>query len=334
MAAEELGREVGVVGACEALSVSRATLYRRRRPATPPERRASSHRALSVDERNDVLAVLNSERFADKAPAEVYATLLDEGDYLCSTRTMYRVLQANRQVRERRNQLQHPAYARPELLATGPNQLWSWDITKLKGPKKWTYYHLYVIIDVFSRYVVGWMVAARESATLAKRLIAETIGKQDVNPADLTIHADRGTSMRSKLLAQLLADLGVTKTHSRPQVSNDNPFSESQFKTLKYRPDFPARFGSQQHSVTFCQGFFPWYNLEHHHSGLALLTPHQVHYGLVDSVVAQRQRVLDAAYSAHPERFARPPKVRRPPAQVWINPPDPPPTDGPSPSTP
>ena len=275
---------------------------------------------------------LNSERFADKPPAEVFATLLDNGDYLCSIRTMYRVLQASSQVRDRRNQLQHPTYARPELLATGPNQLWSWDITKLKGPQKWTSYHLYVILDVFSRYVVGWMVAPRESAALAKRLIAESIGKQELQAADLTIHADRGTSMRSKLVAQFLADLGVTKTHSRPQVSNDNPFSESQFKTLKYRPEFPARFGSQEHATAFCRGFFPWYNRAHHHSGLALLTPHQVHYGLVDAVLAERQTALDAAFTRHPERFSKPPMVARPPAKVWINPPDPQPPAGSPPS--
>jgi putative transposase len=328
IAAEKLGREIGVVRACAALSVSRATLYRRRRPVTAPRPRLPSHRALSELERTEVLSVLNSERFADKSPTEVFATLLDNGDYLCSIRTMYRVLKSSSQVRERRNQLQHPVYARPELLATGPNQLWSWDITKLKGPQKWTSYHLYVILDVFSRYVVGWMVAPKESAALAKRLIAESIGKQDLDAANLTIHADRGTSMRSKLVAQFLADLGVTKTHSRPQVSNDNPFSESQFKTLKYRPEFPKRFGSQEHAVTHCRSFFPWYNRVHHHSGLALLTPHQVHYGLVDAVLAERQTALDAAFVRHPERFTKPPTVSRPPSKVWINPPDPQPDAG------
>ncbi len=322
-AAEELGREVGVVGACKALMVSRATLYRRRRP---PQRAVvghkRSHRALSEDERTEVVATLNSERFGDKAPAEVYATLLDEGTYLCSIRTMYRVLHESDQVRERRSQLQHPNYAKPELLATGPNQLWSWDITKLKGPRKWSYFYLYVILDVFSRYVVGWMVAGRESAVLAKRLIAETIGKQDLEAAELTLHADRGTSMRSKLVAQLLADLGVAKTHSRPYTSNDNPYSESQFKTLKYRPGFPQCFGVLEDARAFGRSFFPWYNDEHRHHGIALLTPKQVHYGHVDAVLAQRQKALDAAYRVHPERFPKKPSVPKLSREVWINPPE------------
>lgn len=323
MAAEALGREVGVAAACRALSVARASLYRRRAPpASRPPRPRRSHRALSQAERDQVLAVLNSERFENKAPAEVYATLLDEGTYHCSIRTMYRVLHDHGLVRERRNQLRHPRYARPELLATAPNQLWSWDITKLKGPRKWACYHLYVIIDVYSRYVVGWMVAERESATLARRLIAETIGKQQLDPQQLTIHADRGTSMRSKLVAQLLADLGVTKTHSRPHTSNDNPFSESQFKTMKYRPGFPERFGSIVDARSFGRQFFGWYNDEHCHHGLALLTPKQVHYGLVEEVLTRRQKALDAAYADNPHRFARPPVVVRPPAEVWINPPD------------
>lgn len=323
IAAEELGHHVGVVSACRALSVSRATLYRRRgpRPAETPLKRPQSHRALTMAEQGEVLDTLNSERFRDHAPAEVYATLLDEGTYLCSIRTMYRVLDANGQVSERRNQLQHPVYTKPELLATGPNQLWSWDITKLKGPQKWSYFHLYVILDVFSRYVVGWMIANHESAALAKRLIAETIGKQDVRAADLTIHADRGTSMRSKLVAQLLADLGVTKTHSRPHTSDDNPYSESQFKTMKYRPGFPASFGSNEDATAFGRSFFAWYNNEHRHHGIALLTPHQVHYGQAESVLAERQLRLDAAYAAHPERFASRPLVPRPRAEVWINPP-------------
>jgi len=323
-AAAQLAEDVGVAPACDALSVSRATFYRRQQPEAPEEPRTprKSHRALSEDERTQVIETLNSERFRDLAPTEVYSTLLDEGTYLCSSRTMYRILDANQQVRERRNQLRHPEYAKPELLATGPNQLWSWDITKLKGPEKWTYYYLYVILDVFSRYVVGWMVAECESAALAKRLIAETIGKQQLDPEQLTLHADRGTSMRSKLVAQLLADLGVTKTHSRPQVSNDNPFSESQFKTLKYRPGFPKRFGAQEDARTFCARFFRWYNHDHHHHGIALLTPFHVHYGNAQAALEARQHVLDAAYEGHPERFPRRPTVPNLPKQVWINPPD------------
>lgn len=321
-AAEELGREVGVVAATEALEVSRATLYRRRRPApAAPQTRPTSHRALTEEERRRVLDVLNSERFADKAPAEVYATLLDEGTRHCSISTMYRLLDSHGLVRERRDQLRHPAYAKPELLATGPNQLWSWDITKLKGPAKWTYFYLYVILDVYSRYVVGWMVAEKESATLAKRLLAETIGKEGVDGTKLTTHADRGPSMRSHQVAQLLADLGVTKTHSRPHTSNDNPFSESQFKTMKYRPEFPARFGGIDDARAFCRPFFRWYNHEHRHHGLALLSPVQVHHGHADAVLAERQRTLDAAYAAHPERFRRPPKVPVLAREVWINPP-------------
>ena len=235
-----------------------------------------------------MLEVLHEPRFADLAPSEVYATLLGEKRYLCSERTMYRVLAENAEVRERRNQLRHPAYTVPELLATRPNELWSWDITKLLGPAKWTYYYLYTILDVFSRYAVGWMVAYRESARLAERLIEETCRRQGILPGQLTIHADRGSSMTSKPVALLLADLGVTKTHSRPHVSNDNPFSEAQFKTLKYRPDFPERFGSIEHARVHCGDFFPWYNPKHHHAGLGYLTPYEVHYGLAEDVIAQR----------------------------------------------
>jgi putative transposase len=329
LVAEQLGKEVGVIEACRALGVSRATLYRCRQPASQEPLDAvpaapRSHRGLSDEEQIKVLETLNSERFADQAPAEIYAALLDEAIYLCSISTMYRVLHEHGQVRERRDQLRHPSYARPELLATGPNQLWSWDITKLKGAKKWCYYYLYVILDVFSRYAVGWLVAECESASLAKRFIAETIGKQILDPQqveDLVLHADRGSSMKSKLVAQLLADLGVTKTHSRPYTSDDNPFSESQFKTLKYRPGFPNSFGSIDDARTFSRSFFQWYNQEHHHHGIALLTPHQVHYGLAEAVLAERQKALDAAYAAHPERFSKPPKAPSLPHEVWINPP-------------
>jgi putative transposase len=317
---------------CRALKIARATFYRRR--VTPgldararagrlaPER--ASHRALSASERQTVLDTLHRPRFADKAPHEVYATLLDEGVYLCSIRTMYRILDANKEVRERRDQLRHPLYAKPELLAVAPNQVWSWDITKLLGPAKWTYYYLYVILDIFSRYVVGWMVAARESQALASRLIAETLAKQQIAPGQLTLHADRGSSMKSKGVAMLLADLGVTKTHSRPHTSNDNPFSESQFKTLKYRPEFPKRFGSIQDARAFCRSFFPWYNTEHYHSNLGLLTPQAVHHCQGEAITEARAEVLSAAYHAHPERFVRrPPTPLKLPDAVWINPPMP-----------
>jgi len=267
-----------------------------------------------------VLEQLHSERFRDKPPVQIYATLLDEGTYLCSIRTMYRLLEENHEVRERRNQLTHPSYQKPELLATGANQVWSWDITKLLGPAKWTYFYLYVILDIFSRYVVGWMVAPRESAELAKRLIGESCCKQGIAPGQLTLHADRGSSMRSKPVAFLLADLGVTKSHSRPHVSDDNPFSESQFKTLKYRPEFPDRFGSIEDARRFCQIFFCWYNTEHHHSGIGLLTPETLHYGRAEEVNQRRQDVLSQAYERYPERFVRAhPKPPDKPTAVWIN---------------
>jgi putative transposase len=265
---------------------------------------------------------MHSERFMDQAPREIFATLLDEGRYLCSVRTMYRILGQENEVRERRNQLRHPVYAKPELLATAPNQVWSWDITRLLGPVKWSYFYLYVILDIFSRYVVGWMVAARESATLAQRLIEETCRKQAIEPGQLTIHADRGSSMTSKPVALLLADLGVAKTHSRPHTSNDNPFSEAQFKTLKYRPAFPGRFGSIEEARSFCQRFFSWYNQEHHHAGIGLLTPYVVHHGQAEPVLEARFKVLSEAYQAHPERFVRgAPAHGSLPRAVWINPP-------------
>jgi len=316
----EVGPQLGIVPTCAALGVSPASYYRRLKPPPRLAARPRPPRSLVACERDAVLEVLHAPRFVDLAPAQVYAQLLDEGRYLCSARTMYRVLDARQEVRERRDQLRHPRYAAPELLATAPNQLWSWDITKLLGPAKWTYFHLYVILDVFSRYVVGWMVADRESAPLAHKLIEETCVRQGITPGALTLHADRGSSMRSKPVALLLADLGVTKTHSRPHVSNDNPFSEAQFKTLKYRPDFPERFGSLVDARGHCQGFFPWYNTAHRHSGIGLLTPHDVHYGLADRRVAARAAVLAAAHAIHPERFVA--GLPRPPARptaVWIN---------------
>ena len=281
-------------------------------------------RALSVAEQQAVRDVLHSDRFQDTAPAAVYATLLDEGTYLASERTMYRLLAASGETRPRRDQLVHPTYQKPELLATAPNQVWSWDITKLLGPAKWTYYYLYVILDVYSRYVVGWMVAHREHSDLAERLIADTIAKQEVPAGQLTLHADRGSSMTSKAIAFLLADLGVTKSHSRPYVSNDNPYSESQFKTLKYRPGFPDRFASLEEARASCQDFFRWYNTEHRHSGIGLLPPAVVHDGQAQDAYDARSQVLATAYSAHPERFVRQaPRPPQLPTAAWINPPNP-----------
>jgi putative transposase len=322
-AVRELASDVGTRAACRALCMPRASYYRDRRWIFAPKQtvtRPSPARALRPAEREMVLAQLHGERFQDRSPAAVYATLLDEGQYLCSIRTMYRVLEQKGESRERRDQLTHPPYKKPELLATAPKQLWSWDITKLLGPAKWTYFYLYVILDVFSRYVTGWMVAMRESAELAKRLIEESCAKQNIQRGQLTLHADRGTSMSSKPVAFLLADLGVTKTHSRPHVCNDNAYSESQFRTLKYRPEFPNRFGCIQDSRAFCQGFFRWYNGEHRHSGLGLLTPAMVHYDQTPLILQQRQTVLDRAYRIHPERFVQQaPKPPTVPTQVWIN---------------
>jgi putative transposase len=252
----------------------------------------------------------------------VFATLLDEGRYLGSIRTMYRLLAAQSQIGERRRQRSHPAYAKPELLANRPNEVWSWDITKLKGPAKWTCFHLYVILDIYSRYVVGWLIAHRESAELAEQLIADTVEKENIAPGTLTLHADRGTSMRSKPVAALLIDLEVAKTHSRPHVSDDNPYSEAQFKTLKYRPDFPDRFGSIEDARAHCQKFFHWYNNEHRHGGIGLMAPAAVHHGTATALNEQRALTLDAAFAAHPIRFKgvapKPPAL---PTAAWINPP-------------
>jgi putative transposase len=324
-AVEELSSWVGVKQACEHLAIPRSSVYRRRR------RRFSSlsvgalrfsARRLKDEEKSLILACLHEERFQDCSPAQVYASLLDDGQYHCSIRTMYRLLEAEGENRERRDQLIHPPYRKPELLATGPNQLWSWDITKLRGPVKWSFYYLYVILDVFSRYVTGWMIAYRETAGLAKQLIEHSCEKQQIAAGQLTIHADRGSSMTSKSLALLLADLGVVKTHSRPHVSDDNPFSEAHFKTMKYRPDYPDRFGSIEDARRFCQEFFHWYNHLHHHSALQLLTPATVHHRRTGPLIQQRQAVLDRAYQKHPERFVRrPPQHPSLPDAVWINPP-------------
>src|SRR5437660_6789942 len=302
----ELAVDVGTSAACRALTLPRASYYRDRRKGAVPAvaaLRPLPARALHPVEREAVLSRLHEERFQDRSPAAVYATLLDEGEYHCSIRTMYRLLEQRGESRERRDQLIHPPYKKPELLATAPNQLWSWDITKLLGPVKWTYYYLYVMLDIFSRYVVGWMLASRERAVLAERLLADSIRKQGVDRDQLTIHADRGSSMASKPVAFLLADLGVTKSHSRPHCPNDNPFSEAQFKTLKYLPELPDRFGSQEDARSFCARFVPWYNDVHRHSGLGYHTPADAHYGRAGLLREQRAEVLAAAYAIHPERF-------------------------------
>jgi putative transposase len=319
----EVGSRLGIAPTCVALGLPTATYYRRISSPPLPAPRPRPPRTLAAAERTAVLAMLHEPAFVDLAPAQVYARLLDEARYLCSERTMYRILAEHQEVRERRDQLRHPSYVAPELLATAPNQVWSWDITKLLGPAKWTYFYLYVILDIFSRYVVGWMIAHHERAALAQKLIAQSCVRQGILPAQLTLHADRGSAMTSKPVALLLSDLGVTKTHSRPYVSNDNPFSEAQFKTMKYRPEFPDRFGSIQDARSFGHGFFPWYNTEHRHSGLGMLTPHDVHYGLAAQRVAQRAHVLSAAFAAHPERFvAGPPRPPALPTEVWINKPN------------
>ncbi|MEP7245363.1 MAG: IS3 family transposase [Gammaproteobacteria bacterium] len=326
-ACQELGPHIGVAAACAVLQVNRSGVYRERArlrgPSRPvPGRRPRPPLSLTQTEQDVLLGVLDSERFADVAPATVFATLLDEGRYHGSIRTMYRLLATQNQAGERRRQRIHPAYAKPELLAVQPNEVWSWDISKLKGPAKWTCFHLYVILDIFSRYVVGWMIAARESAELAEQLIGETLEKQNIAPGTLTLHADRGTSMRSKPVAALLIDLDVAKSHSRPHVSDDNPYSEAQFKTLKYRPDFPERFGCIEDARAHCQQFFSWYNTVHRHSGIAFMTPEAVHYGRATALTQRRAGTLDIAFAANPNRFKHiapsPPVL---PTAAWINPP-------------
>lgn len=330
-AAEELTPALGAGAACRAMGLWRGVPARQRArshrrnlvgPPRPRAPRPCPPLALDTQEQQTLLDTLNSERFADTAPAAVHATLLDEGTYVGSVRTMYRLLASTGGNRERRNQLTHPAYTKPELLAIAPNQVWSWDITKLKGPAKWTCFHLYVILDIFSRFVVGWLIAPRECSELAQQLIADTVSRHNVESGRLTLHADRGAAMRSKPVASLLIDLDVAKSHSRPHVSDDNPYSESQFKTMKYRPEFPERFGCIEDARAHCQVFFPWYNDQHCHSGIAYMTPHSVHYGLAAGMRVIRQATLDAAFLANPNRF----KNKRPllppmPTAAWINPP-------------
>ncbi len=325
----ELAPRLGVRAASDALGIAQASYYRRHRTSPPPARPAPiAHRdrpqprALSAVEQEAILDELHSDRFADMSPTEVWAILLDEGRYLASIATFYRLLRRAGETRERRRQATHPATVKPELIATEPNTVWSWDITKLRGPAKWTYYYLYVILGIYSRYAVGWMVASRESAALAEVLIRQTCTKQGIGAHQLTLHADRGSSMTSKPVAFLLADLGITQSHSRPHVSDDNPFSEAQFKTLKYRPDFPTRFGSIEAARLHCQRFFAWYNDEHRHTGLGLHVPADVHYGTADAVRDKRAGVLTTAFAAHPERFVRkPPQPPALPTGSAINPP-------------
>lgn len=321
----ELAQQTSTKQACEAFAYPRSSYYRQKqgKPSRDEQRTPSpSPRALPAQEQEAVRELLNSDRFADSSPRQVYGTLLDEGQYLCSISTMYRILRAHEEVRERRNQKRHPAYKKPELLATGPNEVWSWDITKLRGPVPHVYYYLYTILDIFSRYVVGYMIAQRELAHLARQLVADSCAKQAIAPDQLILHADRGSSMTSKTLALLLADLGVGKSHSRPYTSDDNPFSEAHFKTMKYRPDYPARFGSLADARSWARTFFEWYNHQHRHTSLGLMTPATVHYGLAAELTLQRQVVLQAAYEKHPERFVKglptPPVL---PTAVWINPP-------------
>jgi putative transposase len=322
-AVKEVSTELGVKEACEALGVSRSSYYDQRwgRRLTHPRRLTKPKRSLSVAEKKGVLDILNSTDYVDKAPAQVYAWLLDhEGRRLCSTRTMYRILMENGEVRERRDQRRHPRHAKPQLEASGPGQLWSWDITKLRGPEKRVFFSLYVVLDVYSRCVVGWLISERECAELAQQLFKETCEKENVQPGEVTAHSDRGSPMKAKSTAEFMGDLGLTQSFSRPRVSNDNPFSESQFKTLKSRPEFPGQFGSLADARAFCQRFFDWYNNVHYHSSLGFLTPRSVHTGDFEGVLAQRQVILDQAYAAHPERFVRGrPSPKRPPERVWIN---------------
>ena len=319
----ELAAKIGLKRACEALGVPRSTVYRSRRPRLTPNPRPTPAHALSEAERSEIREVLNSERFMDQAPRQVSSALLDEGKYLCHWRSMYRILNDYGEVRERRNLRRHPVYKKPELLATAPNQVWSWDITLLRGPFKGSYYRLYLVLDIFSRCVVGWRIAEVESSQLARELVAQTARKQGILPDQLTLHADNGAPMRGKPLTQLLSELGIAGTHNRPHTSNDNPFSEAQFKTMKYRPDYPDRFPDIEGARAWARRFVTWYNEEHYHSGLNLLTPASVHYGEAGDIQRQRQAVMSVAYALNPTRFSRgEPVVKGVPSAVYLNPPD------------
>ena len=323
-AVEQLAGTVGVVPACRALGVARASVYRHRTPPRPRRdaARRRSPRALAPEERAHVLATLHEDRFVDQAPAAVYASLLEEGRYLCSQRTMYRLLHGAGEVRERRRQRRHPRAEPPRLVATAPNQVWTWDITRLAGPRTWGTYPLYVVLDLFSRYVVAWMVATRESAGRARRLIQAACRKQAIEPGQLTLHQDRGAPMTAKTFSQLLVDLEILASYSRPRTADDNPYSESQFKTVKYAPTYPGRFADPEQARTYFRSFFLWYNTRHRHSGLGLLTPEAVHHGRAEELQSARQRILEDACTRHPERFVKgPPEAPKIPAEVWINPP-------------
>jgi putative transposase len=324
-AAAEAAPHLGTAGSCWALGVARASFYRRKVAGdTPPATRPSPPRTLGVPERREVLDTLHAPEFVDSSPAEVYHTLLDRGLYLCSESTMYRILNENREVRERRDQLRHPAYAKPELLADRPNQVWSWDITKLRGPLKWTYYYLYVVLDIFSRYVVGWLLGHAENAATASKLLHDACGNEGIAQDQLVLHQDRGAPMKALSFSQKLTALGVYQSFSRPHVSDDNPYSESQFKTLKYHPGYPNRFGAFEGALAYCREFLHWYNTSHRHSGIGYLTPQTVHLGLAPGAIERRQVTLLEAYAAHPERFVRKPPSPPPlPGTVWINPPKP-----------
>ena len=331
-AIEQLSQSMSVADACGGLGFPRSSYYRLRSSAPPLQRlttekrtvRRVSSRSLKQAEREAIRAVLNSERFMDCTPYVIYATLLDEGTYLCSVSTMYRILREHGEVRERRNQRKLPVYKKPELLATRPNELWSWDISWLRGPRPYSYYYIYVILDVFSRYVVGWTIAEVESAEIAQELIEWACRQQGIAKGELTLHSDNGTPMKSTAVAHLLEQLGVSKSHSRPYVSNDNPFSEAQFKTMKYQPGYPERFASLDEAWTWARPFFQWYNFAHLHSGIGFVSPATMHFGQAQSIFQQRQEVLADAFAKHPERFVRgqphPPVV---PTEAWINPPTP-----------
>lgn len=331
-AIEQLSQGMAVADACRGLGFPRSSYYRLRSPALPvPSLRAEkgtvrrvSDRALTQAERAAIRAMLNSERFMDCTPYVIYATLLDEGTYLCSVSTMYRILRDYGEVRERRDQRKHPVYKKPELVATRPNELWSWDISWLRGPRPYLYYYIYVILDVFSRYVVGWTIEVVESAEIAHELIAWACHQQGIQPGELTLHADNGSPMKSIPVAHLLEQLGVTRSHSRPYVSNDNPFSEAQFKTMKYQPSYPERFDSQSHARDWARPFFTWYNFVHLHSSIGYVTPAAMHFGHAQALSLQRQEVLNDAFARHPERFVggqpHPPVV---PTEAWINQPTP-----------
>jgi putative transposase len=321
-----LSEKIGTKTACDVFGLPRSTYYYQLEPEVQvdfPSKRKSPNFAYSQQEKQEILNIMNSDIYLDQTPYEIYASQLDEGNYLCSIRTLYRILDENNQVKERRNIKRTNTYQKPELLATQPNQVWSWDITKLKGPQKWTYFYLYVIIDIFSRYVVGWLVAFREKSSLAHKLIKETYERQNIEQGQLTIHADRGSSMKSKPVAFLLSDLGVTKSHSRPYVSNDNPYSESQFKTMKYRPDFPDNFNCIAAAREFCRNFFGWYNTKHYHSGIGFLTPESVHYGFAEKILLNRKDVLLQAFEKNPQRFRnKRPVLKNLLKSVWINKPE------------